>query len=276
MSNAIIKYQAMQGEVELSPQIVKQYLVNGDADKVTDQEVHFFMELCKYQQLNPFIKEAHLIKYGTQAAQIVVAYDVFIARAEQHDQYKGYKSGVIVLDKNNEIVYRTGALRLSGEEVVGGWCEVFRDDYKEPVRVEVSFEEYAGYKKDGELNINWKTKPAFMITKVAEGQAHRKAFPNKFKGLYLEEENAPIVTVSSEEAEVEVIETITKQEAMQLYGYATSLCDNDNKKGLKLLKAALVKLGLRTEDTSETELRLSEILKSDFEKIKTTIYELSK
>lgn len=275
MSNQIIKYQTMQGDVELSPQIIKQYLVNGDADKVTDQEVKFFIELCKYRQLNPFIKEAHLIKYGNQPAQIVVAYDVFIARAEQNEHYKGYKSGIIVLSSDNELIYRNGALKLPTESIVGGWCEVYRDDYKEPIRVEVSFEEYVGTKANGEVNRQWSTKPAFMITKVAEGQAHRKAFPNEFKGMYLEEENAPIVTVS-EDAEAEVIETLSKEEAMQLYGYATSLCDNDNKKGLKLLKAALVKLGLRTEDTPDNELRLSEILKSDFEKIKTTIYELSK
>ena len=34
-------------EIKLSPAIVKNYLVNGQADKLTDQEIVYFMHLCK-------------------------------------------------------------------------------------------------------------------------------------------------------------------------------------------------------------------------------------
>ncbi|HBF3006568.1 TPA: recombinase RecT, partial [Clostridioides difficile] len=50
---------------------VKNYLVSGNGN-VTDQEVLMFIELCKAQKLNPFIKEAYLIKFGNSPANIVV------------------------------------------------------------------------------------------------------------------------------------------------------------------------------------------------------------
>ena len=35
-------------EIELSPELIKAYLVNGDADKVTDQEVMMYLNLCRF------------------------------------------------------------------------------------------------------------------------------------------------------------------------------------------------------------------------------------
>jgi hypothetical protein len=52
----------------------------------------------------------------------------------------------------------------------------------------VTFSEYAGYKKNGELNSNWAKRPGTMIEKVAIMHALRNAFPNDFQGLYLREE----------------------------------------------------------------------------------------
>ena len=40
-----------------------------------------FIELCKAQKLNPFIREAYLIKFGISPANIVVGKDVFVKRA---------------------------------------------------------------------------------------------------------------------------------------------------------------------------------------------------
>lgn len=259
MSNQLVKFQTTNGEVELSPQIIKQYLVNGDVDKISDQEVKMFTELCKYRQLNPFLKEAHLIKFGNIPAQLVVAYDVFISRSEQNPHYQGFKSGVTLL-ANSDLIYREGALRLPNEQVVGGWCEVYRDDYKNPVRIEVTFDEYVGTKANGEVNKQWKTKPAFMITKVAEGQGHRKAFPNDFKGMYLEEENAPVTSNDNNFVESEVVDTITNEERKHLF----ELAKGDN----KIILKAMVDTGYSEDD------KTSVIIKDHYEHICTKINEL--
>lgn len=52
------------GDVKLNPTIVRKFLVNGNG-AVTDQEIAMFLGLCKYQSLNPFLREAYLIKYGS-------------------------------------------------------------------------------------------------------------------------------------------------------------------------------------------------------------------
>ncbi len=60
-------------------------------------------------------------------------------------------------------------------------------DGKEDEYQSVGFDEYAG-KKDGSLNSQWAKKPATMIRKVAVVQALREAFPDRFQGLYAQEE----------------------------------------------------------------------------------------
>jgi phage recombination protein Bet len=186
MSNALVKYETDQGAVQLSPEIIKRYLVNGNGS-VTDQEVTMFLNLCKYQKLNPFLREAYLIKFGMEPATIVTGKEVFTKRASKNNDCDGWESGVIVLSSGN-LIYRPGTLVLKTEELVGGWCEVRRKDWSKPQRNEVSLSEYMRYKKDGTPMASWKSMPATMIRKVAIVQALRDAFPEDLQGLYSQEE----------------------------------------------------------------------------------------
>lgn len=174
-------------QVTLSPQIVRQYLVNGQGN-VSDSEVMMFLQLCKYQGLNPFLKEAYLIKFGNGPASIVVGKEVFTKRAERHPEYHGMEAGIYVLTKDGEIVERKGTIYLPTERLIGGWARVFRKGYNLPVEMTVSFEEYVGRKFDGTPNQQWATKPATMIRKVAVVQALRETFPSEFGGMYSQEE----------------------------------------------------------------------------------------
>lgn len=178
--------------VTLSPSIVRNYLTNGNG-AVTDQEVNYFVHLCRGQGLNPFLKEIYLIKFGTQPATFVVSKEAFLKRAETNPQYDGSESGIIVLNKDGELIERKGGFFLKdSEQVVGGWAKVYRKDRKYPSDVQVTFEEYAGRTKDGNLNSNWANRPATMIKKVALVQALREAFPNDLNNLYTEEEQGDI------------------------------------------------------------------------------------
>ncbi|WP_304341573.1 phage recombination protein Bet [Metaclostridioides mangenotii] len=192
MSNQLTKSNALslaeftlEGGQRLSAETVKNYLGGQNA---TDQEVLMFLELCKAQNLNPFVRDAYLVKFGSQQAQIIVGKDVFIKRAYDNPNFNGMKAGVVVIDKNGDIKEREGALKLPGEDLVGGWCEVYLKDKDFPVRSVPSFEEYAQKKSDGKLNSMWSNKGATMIRKVAQSQALREAFPKELRGLYQEEE----------------------------------------------------------------------------------------
>ena len=186
----LVEYAVNGVNVTLSPAIVRQYLVNGDASKVTNQEVAMFIALCRHNGLDPFIRDAYLIKYGTAPATMVVGKDVFVKRAKKSPEFLGMQAGVIVEDKETgNFVEREGTFyQREAEELVGGWAKVFIKGYDVPFYQSVSLAEYIGRKKDGEVNGQWATKPATMIRKVALMQALREAFPEQNSGLYAPEE----------------------------------------------------------------------------------------
>lgn len=176
-------------EIKLSSKIVRDYLVNGDNGQITDQEIKLYIGLCSANKLNPFNKECYLIKYGSQPAQMVVSKDVFQKRANRNPNYLGKKAGIIVIDADCNITYRSGTFYMKEvEQLVGGWCEVYIKGRDVPERIEVSFDEYAGRKKDGSLNNQWATKPAIMIRKVAVSTALREAFTEDLSNMYSPEE----------------------------------------------------------------------------------------
>lgn len=176
------------GDVKLNPAIVRKYLVNGNG-AVNDQEIALFLGLCKAQSLNPFTREAYLIKYsGNQPAAIVVAKDVFLKRAYRSEHFRGHKAGIICqAEQGGELLYTPGVCP-PGAKIVGGWAEVHTDGWAFPLRVEVDFKEYQARKSDGTPNRMWTEKPATMIRKVALVQALREAFPDNYQGMYSEEE----------------------------------------------------------------------------------------
>ena len=183
-----VSYEVSGQTIELTPATVKQYLVNGGGN-VSDQEVGMFIKICEGQKLNPFLREAYLIKYGTQPASIIVGKEAFTKRAENNPAYKGNKAGIIVINLKKEIEYREGTFYLKDrEDLVGGWARVFFKDGKEDLFNTVSLDEYIGRKKDGTINTQWATKPATMIKKVALVQALRDAFPSNLGQMYISEE----------------------------------------------------------------------------------------
>lgn len=190
------------GEITLTPEIVRKNLVTGEG-KVTDQEILLFIGMCKANKLNPFNKDAYLIKYGTQPATMIVSKDVFFKRAIENPKYNGMESGLCI-ESDGKIINRPGHVYMKDKEkILGAWCKVHRKDWEFPIYQEVNFEEYAGKTKTGELNGNWKTKPAVMITKVAEATALRKAFTDTTQGMYIAEEYEAQPKIVYEKTEVE-------------------------------------------------------------------------
>lgn len=61
-----VEFEVAGETIVLTPQTVRDYLVSGDKERVTMQEVVMFINLCKYAGLNPWLKEAYCIKYGNE------------------------------------------------------------------------------------------------------------------------------------------------------------------------------------------------------------------
>lgn len=176
-NDGAITYDANGEQVKLSTDMIRKYLVNGNG-AVSDQEVVMFLSLCKFQHLNPFLREAYLIKYGSSPATVVVGKDVLLKRAMRSDKFKGLQAGVIVVNEGGDVTEREGTFVMDDENLVGGWAKVFIDGYAEPFYSAVSMKEYSTGKS------NWQTKPATMIRKVALAQALREAFPEEMSQLY--------------------------------------------------------------------------------------------
>ncbi len=184
----MVQFSVDGSDIKLTPKIVQDYIVGSDNGKITLQEFKFFTELCKARKLNPFLKEAYLIKFGNNPAQIVVGKDAILKRAIMHPQYDGREQGIIVQKENNEIEYRKGTFKLPSEKIVGGWAKVYRKDISHPTEITVSFEEVAQRKGDGSLNANWSKKGATMVEKVALVRALRETFVEDLGGMIDENE----------------------------------------------------------------------------------------
>jgi phage recombination protein Bet len=150
---------------------------------ITNDEIAMFVELCKYQRLNPFIKEAYLVKYdGGKPAQQVTSLGAFMRIAEEHPKYEGIEDGIIVQTADGKIADRVGCISYSGEVLLGGWAKVYRADRKIPSVARLSLKEYT------KGQATWNSSPATMINKCAKVSALRKAFPKALNGLYEEDE----------------------------------------------------------------------------------------
>lgn len=178
--SGVVAYTVNGQEIVLHEQAVR--MLTGDNKAITASEVGMFIELCKYSQLNPFIREAFLVKYGSSPAQMITSYSAILRKADENPEYAGIEDGIIIQNAKGEIIKREGCLVYNGETLVGGWAKVYNKRLKVPTYAELSLAEYD--KKQS----TWLTMKATLINKCSKVAALRKAFPATFSGLYLEEE----------------------------------------------------------------------------------------
>ncbi|GAC44539.1 phage recombination protein Bet [Pediococcus acidilactici NGRI 0510Q] len=183
LMNKTVTYAVNGEDVNLSGNMVKSYLTSGNG-AVTDQEVTMFIQLCRYQHLNPFLNEAYLVKFGNNPAQIITSKEAFMKRAEANENYDGMKAGCIV-ERDGDIKYTNGAFILKADKILGAWAEVYRKDRSQPVHIEISMEEFS------KSQATWKSMPATMIRKTAIVNALREAFPQDLGALYTEDDKNP-------------------------------------------------------------------------------------
>lgn len=194
-----VSYEVAGQTVNLSYTIVRNYLTKGNSE-VSDADLTQFISICKYQQLNPFLGEAYLVKYGTQPAQMITSKEALMKRAEANEHYQGFEAGVIVI-REGKCVDLEGSFFLDTDTLVGGWAKVYRDDRK-PVISRVRLSEYD--KKQS----TWNEKKSTMIKKVALVQALREAFPAQLGALYsVEERQEP----DDQQQQPEIVDAVAQE-----------------------------------------------------------------
>jgi len=192
MKNELVTYQWNKENITLTPDDVKKYISTDE--KVTDKEVFMFMKLCQAQKLNPFVKEAYLIKYGTKPAQMVVGINTFLKRAEQNKNFDGMET----TDSGN---IKDGTYQAT--------TKVYRKNLKHPIVVTVDYSEYVGTDSAGNINFMWRTKPKTMTKKVSILQGLRESFPSELGDLYEEvelQQQAEPIDITPEQKKTEIDE----------------------------------------------------------------------
>ena len=188
-----ITYKLSNGETVSLNEAVVRKLANNNPN-ITQGEISLFLELCKYQKLNPFVGEAYLVKYdSTKPASRVVSLSAFARIADEQPTFDGMEDGIII-KKGDQFIDREGCVFFQGEILVGGWATVYRKDRSKPFKARVLLSEY------NKGMAMWKSMPAVMINKVAKVTAFRKAFPAAMNGCYAEEELGVVPTADQDAA----------------------------------------------------------------------------
>lgn len=183
-----MEYQLANGDpMKLTINMVKAYLIRGKPGLVENQEIIYFMQVCKARRLNPFIGDCYLIKFSNEPAAIITSVDYFRKNARKVKDCKGWQSGVIVM-KGGELRYSAG-LVLPGETLLGGWFKAKPGNWDEAFELEVPLAPYIKKKRDGSITKFWREEnQSVMIRKIAEAQGLRILWGEDSAGMFTPEE----------------------------------------------------------------------------------------
>lgn len=174
---------------------------------LTEKQVGQALSLIKGRNLNPLANEVYIVAYkkktGGTEFSLIVSKEAFLKRAAQCKDYEGFEAGVVAVDSDGVMHERKGAILLPGDTLIGGWARVYRKNFKIPVEIQVSLEEY------NKKQSTWNSMPATMIRKTALVNALREAFPEDLGNMYTEDDGGEtfdrIKDVTPQESKEDVI-----------------------------------------------------------------------
>nr|DAG23820.1 MAG TPA: RecT protein [Caudoviricetes sp.] len=206
---------------------------------LTEKQVGQALSLIKGRNLNPLANEVYIVAYkkknGGTEFSLIVSKEAFLKRASQNPNYEGFEAGVVTVDDEGVMHERKGALMLPGDTLVGGWARVYRKNFKVPVEIFVSRDEYD--KKQS----TWNAMPATMIRKTALVNALREAFPEDLGNMYTEDDGGEtfdrIKDVTPQETQEEV-RARRLEEARQAQQQLSNSAEKTNAEDAPLYKSS--------------------------------------
>ncbi len=146
---------------------VEDYLtLQGLTGQVSPQEAERFAALAIRYQLNPFVRELHLVRQDRGGFAAVVGYEVYLRKAERTGKLDGWKTWVVGDGENLKAV-----------------LEIYRHDWTRPFMHEAFYREAVQIDATGKPTTFWQNKPKFQLRKVAIAQGFRLCFPDDLGGI---------------------------------------------------------------------------------------------
>ena len=167
--------------------LVKRTIARG----ANDDELRLFLQVCKGANLNPFLKQVHLVprwdsKEGREVRSIQVSIDGFRSIAESSSVYAGNDDPIFDGEKEIDVPRgkdKTEKITVPLEAKVTVYKIVQGQRY--PFSATARWDEYYPGPRMG---FQWHIRPKLMLGKCAEALALRKAFPKLLSGMYAQEE----------------------------------------------------------------------------------------
>lgn len=167
--------------------LIKRTIAKG----ASDDELKMFIQVCKGANLNPFLKQVHLVprwdsKEGKEVRAIQVSIDGFRSIAESSGAYAGNDDPIF--DGEQEVEYSTSK---AGNQKVTAPTKATVTVYKIVAGQRYGFTataRWSEYYPGAKMGFQWHVRPFLMLGKCAEALALRKAFPKLLSGMYAQEE----------------------------------------------------------------------------------------
>lgn len=145
-------------------------------------ELAFFLNVCKLKRLDPFTGQIHCVKrwdssLGREKMSLQVGIDGFRVIAVRSGELAGISEPEFDSEEGDYPTWARVTVYRYG-----------RDNEKIAYPAKARYSEYVQTKKDGTPNHMWTTKPYIMLGKCAEALALRKAFPDELSGMYSDDE----------------------------------------------------------------------------------------
>jgi len=148
---------------------VEDYLKNQGLDQITPEEIERLATFAVRFQLNPFLRELHIVptyEKGQRRNVAVVGYEVYLKKAEKTGKLDGWKSWTVGEGEDLKAV-----------------LEIYRHDWAHPFTHEVYFGEAVQRQDDGTPTAFWKRMAKFQLRKVCISQGFRLCFPEDLGGI---------------------------------------------------------------------------------------------
>lgn len=173
MSNEVAVQDLSREKVEL----IKQTVAKG----ATDLELQLFFHACQRTGLDPLMKQIYAIKrwdakLQREAMAIQTGIDGYRLIADRTGNYAPGPKPTFTYDDGGALVSATAYVKKRTAD--GDW---------HIVEGEAFWEEYVQRTKTGEVTSMWQ-KGHIMLSKCAESNALRRAFPAELSGIYTHEE----------------------------------------------------------------------------------------